>query len=62
MAKLASQKFTVELSKAVSNDASGYIEALDNESISQLIEAITALAGDPGIVVDFVEQLYVGDE
>jgi len=62
MAKLATQTFTITLSRAVPSDASGGITALNEEAIDQLKEAIVALANDDSIVVDFVEALYVGDE
>ena len=55
MAKLASQHVVFTLSMAVSDAEEETIVVLKAEAIEQLKEAVVALAGDDGIVVEVVE-------
>lgn len=52
MAKLASQTIVIQVCKAVKDEASDELSVLNADSIAQLVEAIEALAGDPGIIVE----------
>lgn len=52
MAKLATQTIVIQVSKAVSDNDSQELVLLDNESILQLSEAVEALAGESGVVVE----------
>lgn len=52
MAKLAHQMVVIQLSKAVSNSASDDLVVLDDEALAQILEAIEALAGDNGAVIE----------
>ncbi|KKM76113.1 hypothetical protein LCGC14_1383450 [marine sediment metagenome] len=54
MAKLATQTVVIQISKAVADSANDEINALDEEAIAQLKEAIVALVGDSGAVVEMV--------
>ena len=54
MAKLAQQIIVIQLSKAVSDEASEELHVLDVEALSQLLEAAEALAGGNGVVVEIV--------
>ena len=50
MAKLATQTIAFQISKAVSDSESDEIVVLDIESLTELLEAITALVGDENVV------------
>lgn len=52
MAKLATQTVVIQISKAVDDSADDEINPLNEESIAQLKEAIVALVGDSGAVVE----------
>lgn len=54
MAKLAIQTVIIQISKAVADNENDEINALDEEAIAQLKEAIVALVGDSGAVVEMV--------
>ncbi len=57
MAKLATQTLAFKLSKAVKESADDHIGVIDDESIEQLVEAITALAGDDSIIVECIQSV-----
>ncbi len=50
MAKLAHQTLVIQVSKAVSDQASEELHVLDVEALSQLLEAAEALAGEGAVV------------
>ena len=52
MAKLSTKTMVIHVSNAVSSNDSQELVLLDNESILQLSEAVEALAGESGVVVE----------
>ena len=54
MAKLATQTIVIQISKAVSDNSEDTIVAIDNEEMKQLEEAVNALAGEDGFIVEVV--------
>lgn len=56
MAKLATQTIVIRISKAVSDDDSDNIIVLDDETLDQLNEAVVALVGDNGAVVELTNE------
>jgi len=52
MAKLASQKITITLNKAVPNSADDTISILEDDVIEQLSEIIKELINDTSVVVE----------
>ena len=55
MAKLATQRVVFQLSKAVSNEQSDSLDILSDEALEQLLEAVSALADDNGVIVELIE-------
>ena len=52
MAKIATQTIVIQISKAVRDNASDTIEILGIDELTQMIEAVEALANDPSAVVE----------
>jgi hypothetical protein len=55
MAKLATQTIVIQLSKAVPESEGDQLVALGTGEITQLEEAVNALAGENGIVVEVTD-------
>ena len=54
MAKIASQILAFQISKAVSSKDSDELDVVSKETITQLLEAVTALIDD-GVIVELVD-------
>lgn len=52
MAKLATQTIVIQISKAVSDSQGDTLTALGTDEMTQLEEAVNALAGENGFVVE----------
>lgn len=62
MAKLATQRIIFDLSKAVKDNDSNNINVINEESITQLIEAVVALSSDESVIVEYLEAKTIEDD
>lgn len=55
MAKLATQTIAFQISKAVGDSDSDEITILDIDALTELLEAVSAMAGDDGVIVELIK-------
>jgi len=55
MAKIVTQNIVIQISKAARDSDDNEIVVLNKEDISQLREAVEALAGDQSVVVELMD-------